>query len=114
MRTSPQDILAAALREGRPRFFRAGGGAARGASGPQDTETFAENLMTLQECSILLGEKLNMDSVAYAYSYDGEETVGFCFDPHSPNDSPEVMGAIVNRRVPMVEFGESIRRHREP
>jgi len=114
MQTSPQALLAAALREGRPRFFRAGSGSARGASGPQDTENFAENLMALQECSILLGEKLNMDSVTYAYSYDGDETVGFCFDPHSPGDAPEVAGGIVNRRVPMVEFGESIRRHREP
>lgn len=105
------EVLETALRERKPRFFRAGRGAAKGKSGAEDTGRFAENLMILQECAILLGEKLEMSAVSHALFYEGDETAGFCFDPNSNPQNPDVAGAIVNRRMPMREFIASIREY---
>ena len=91
-----------------PRFFRASGGSAHGRTGYQDTERFADALMVLQECALLIGEKMEMNAVSYAYMYDGEDTKGFRFDQNSDPASPEVVGAIQNSRVSMREFTESI------
>jgi hypothetical protein len=107
--TPTNDPLAEALRARRPRFFRAAGGAAKGKTGPEDTARFAENLMVLQECALLVGEKLGMNAVAHAVLYEGEETAGFCFDPNTNPQSPDVAGAIVNRRMPIREFLHSVR-----
>ena len=103
-----QVALEEALQNKNPRFFRASGGSAHGRTGYQDTERFAEALMVLQECSLLVGEKLEMNAVSYAYMYDGEETVGFRFDQSSDPSSPEVVGAIQNSRVSMREFTQSM------
>lgn len=105
----PNEILADALRSRSPRFFRASRDEAKGRSGPEDTARFAENLMVLQECALLLGEKLGMSAVAHAVLYEGEETAGFCFDPNTNPQVPGVAGAIVNRRMPMREFLQSLR-----
>lgn len=101
--------LREALKNRQLRFFRAGRGSAKGRTGPEDTGRFAENLMILQECAILLGEKLEMSAVSHAIYYEGEETAGFCFDPNSDSQNPDVAGAIVNRRMPMREFINAIR-----
>lgn len=108
--TSPpaNEVLAESLRQRRPRFFRASRGAAKGKSGPEDTARFAEDLMILQECALLVGEKLGMSAVSHAVLYEGEETAGFCFDLRSRPDTPDVAGAIVNRRMPVREFLQSI------
>lgn len=103
------ETLAEALRARRPRFFRASRGAAKGKTGPEDTARFAENLMVLQECALLVGEKLGMSAVAHAVLYEGEETAGFCFDPNTNPQSPDVAGAIVNRRMPIRDFLLSVR-----
>lgn len=105
------DQLREALRSRKPRFFRAGRGAARGKTGPQDTARFADNLMILQECAILLGEKLDMSAVSGAVCYEGDETFGFSFDPNSSPHNPEVAGAIVNKRIPMTEFVTAVREY---
>ena len=106
---STNEVLREALETKRPRFFRAARGAARGKTGPEDTTRFAENLMVLQECAILLGEKLEMSAVSGAVCYEGEETFGFSFDPNSSPQNPEVAGAIVNQRMPMSEFVKALR-----
>lgn len=105
------EMLNEALKNQEIRFFRASRGAAKGKTGPQDTAKFAENLMVLQECAILLGEKLGMHAVASATCYEGGETVGFCFDPNSNPQNPEVAGGIVNRRMPLREFVGSVREY---
>lgn len=105
------EMLQDALQAGKPRFFRAGRGAARGKTGPDDTAKFAENLMILQECAILLGEKLEMSAVSGAVCYEGDETFGFCFDPNSSPQNPEVAGAIVNSRIPMSDFVAAVREY---
>jgi len=107
--TPDNEALAEALRERKPRFFRAGRGSAKGHTGPEDTGRFAEHLMILQECALLLGEKLEVSAVAHAVYYEGGETGGFRFDPNSNPQSPDVAGAIVNRRMPVREFLHSIR-----
>ena len=105
----PNEHLAEALRSRRPRFFRAARGAASGKSGPEDTARFAENLIVLQECALLIGEKLGMSAVTHAVLYEGEETAGFCFDPSTNPQAPDVAGAIVNRRMPVRDFLRSLR-----
>ena len=103
------EALAEALRVRQPRFFRASRGSAKGRTGQEDTSRFADNLMILQECALLVGEKLEMSSVAHAVYYEGEETGGFSFDPNSDPQNPDVVGAIVNLRMPMREFLQSMR-----
>ena len=103
-----QAALEEALQAKNPRYFRASGGSAHGRTGYQDTERFAEALMVLQECSLLVGEKMEMNAVSYAYMYDGEETVGFRFDQSSDPKSPVVVGAIQNSRVSMREFTDGL------
>jgi len=103
------ELLREALENGRPRFFRASRGAARGQTGDEDTTRFADNLMTLQECALLLGENLGMNSVASATCHENGETMGFCFDPNSDPHEPDVAGAIVNRRMPVREFVGAVR-----
>ncbi|MDF1740499.1 MAG: hypothetical protein P1U86_15165 [Verrucomicrobiales bacterium] len=98
-----------ALENGEARFFRASRGSAKGKTGQEDTARFAENLMILQECAVLIGEKLEMSAVASATFYEGDDTFGFCFDQNSDSQNPQVAGAIVNRRIPMEEFVSSIR-----
>ena len=106
---SDNELLRESLENQRIRFFRASGGEAKGRTGPEDTARFAENLMVLQECAILLGEKLGMHAVASASCHEGDETYGFCFDPNSSPNNPQVAGGIVNRRMPFREFVGSIR-----
>lgn len=103
------EALQAALANRTLRFFRAGRGSAKGRTGPEDTSRFAENLMVLQECALLLGEKLEMSAVSHAVYYEGKETAGFCFDPNSNSQDPEVAGGIVNRRMSMKEFIGAVR-----
>lgn len=105
------EALHAALAGRSPRFFRASRGSAKGRTGPEDTGRFADNLMVLQECALLLGEKLDMSAVSHAVYYEGDETAGFCFDPNSSSQNPDVAGAIVNRRMPMNEFISSVREY---
>lgn len=106
---SDNPLLQESLKEGRIRFFSARRGSATGRTGPEDTARFAENLMVLQECAILLGEKLGMHAVASAVAYEDSETVGFCFDPNSNPQEPVVAGGIVNRRTSIRGFVNSIR-----
>jgi hypothetical protein len=103
------EALRVALASRSLRFFRASRGSAKGHTGPEDTGRFAENLMVLQECALLLGEKLEMSAVSHAVYYEEDETAGFCFDPNSSSQNPDVAGAIVNRRMPMREFIASVR-----
>ncbi|MDF1860027.1 MAG: hypothetical protein P1U87_07415 [Verrucomicrobiales bacterium] len=105
------EMLTEALEQQSLRFFRASRGAAKGKTGPEDTARFAENLMILQECAILLGEKLGMHAVASATCYENGETMGFCFDQNSNPQNPEVAGGIVNRRMPFREFVGSVREY---
>lgn len=106
---STNEVLAEALKHGKIRFFKAGRGSASGKSGREDTSRFAGNLMTLQECAILLGEQLGMHAVSSVTLYEKGETIGFCFDRNSNPQDPHVAGGIVNRRIPFREFNRSIR-----
>ncbi len=109
---SQDDAAAAAYQDAiknrTPRYFHASGDNAHGQTGYKDTEAFAENLMVLQECALLLGEKLEMTAVSHAFLYDGAETAGFKYDQTSNPAQPRVVGAIQNRRVPMKEFSEGL------
>ncbi|MCB1231903.1 MAG: hypothetical protein KDN19_16665 [Verrucomicrobiae bacterium] len=97
-------ILNDALERKKPRFFRAAGGSARGRSGRRDTERFADELMTLQECAQIIGERLEMNAIAFGALYDGNDTSAFRYDPGSDPQAPELIGALVNRRMPMREL----------
>lgn len=101
--------LAEALEKKRPRFFRAAGGNARGKTGRDDTERFADELMLLQECSQLVGERLEMSAISYAIIYDNEETLAYSFDKNGDPEAPQIVGSLANRRVPMRELLESLR-----
>ncbi|MCB1079793.1 MAG: hypothetical protein KDM64_18390, partial [Verrucomicrobiae bacterium] len=79
----PNAVLADALAMQRPRFFRVAGGAARGRTGRKDTERFADELVTLQECAQILGERLEMNAIAFGIVYDRDDTVAFRYDPSS-------------------------------
>lgn len=103
------EVLKEALEKGAIRYFQAGRGSASGRSGEEDTAVFAENLMTLQECAILLGEQLGMHAVASATLYEKGETVGFCFDQNSNPKDPRVAGGMVSRRMSFREFNRSVR-----
>ena len=105
---SELDPLQDALAKRNPRYFKASGGNAHGKTGFEDTAQFAETLLILQECALLLGEKLQMNAVSYAYMYDGEETSGFRFDQSTDPNNPEVVGAMQNARVSMREFTEGL------
>ena len=107
--SQPNQVLRDALEQGRPRYFRASRGAARGKSGREDTEEFADNLMILQECALLVGERLEMNAVAHAIVYDGDSSCAFQFDQNSNPKNPELVGALVNRRVPMREILNGLR-----
>lgn len=97
-------ILRDALERKAPRFFRAASGSARGRTGKADTEKFAEDLMTLQECSQIVGERLEMQAISYALFYEGDSAFGYRFDPSSHPSRPELVGVMVNRRLPMREM----------
>lgn len=97
-------LLAEALQRQKPRYFRVGGGAARGKTGRADTERFADELVTLRECAQIIGDRLEMSAISFAVIYDGPETLGFRYDPNSDPRKPELVGAIVNRRMPMREL----------
>ncbi|HRQ88939.1 MAG TPA: hypothetical protein PLA50_09090 [Bacteroidia bacterium] len=107
--TPANTLLAEALQAKKPRFFRADKGAAKGQTGPEDTGRFADHLMVLQECAALLGERTGMRSLVHAVLHDGSETAGFCRDAERPGQEAGVAGAIVNRRVSVREFLQSIR-----
>jgi hypothetical protein len=98
---NPDQALAAALRAGAPRFFRASRGMAKGHTGPEDTARFAENLMVLQECALLLGERLGMRSVSRAALCDGDDIAAFAYEPNTDPANPDVVGVLVNRRTPL-------------
>lgn len=100
--------LLEALKNREPRYFRASGGNAHGQTGVDDTSKFAESLMVLQECALLVGERLEMSAVSYVYVYEGNQTLGFKFDQDSNPTNPEVVGAVQNRRVAMNEFSEGL------
>lgn len=104
-------IMKKALEKGRLRYFRASRGTARGKSGREDTEVFADNLMVLQECALLIGECLEMNAVAHAIVYDGETACAFQFDQNSNPKNPELVGALVNRRIPMREMLAGLREY---
>lgn len=104
---STNEFLSEALRNRQARFFRASDGSAKGRSGAEDTARFAKNLMLLQECARLFGERLGMKATTSAALYEREETIGFTFDPSSDPQDAEAVGAIVNQRVPMRPFLES-------
>ena len=106
-----QELLDQALEAKELRFFTASRGAARGKTGPEDTAAFADHLMALQECALLLGETLEMDAVSSAISVQGDETAGFCFDPNSDPQDPAIAGAIVNRKMEVSEFENAIREY---
>lgn len=97
-------ILSDALERQRPRFFRASDGSARGRSGRMDTERFADELVNLQECAQIIGERLEMNAIAFGVIYDGDEASAFRYDPSSDPQAPELVGALVNRRMPMREL----------
>lgn len=103
-----QIALNEALANFNPRYFRASGGNAHGETGYEDTAKFGEALMVLQECALLIGERLEMNAVSYAYMYDGNETVGFKFDQNTNPNEPQVVGAIQNQRVAMRQFAEGL------
>lgn len=104
-----QELLNQAIEAKELRFFTASRGAARGKTGPDDTAKFADHLMALHKCALLLGETLEMDAVSSAISVQGDETAGFCFDPNSDPQDPVIAGAIVNRKMEVSEFVNSIR-----
>lgn len=105
----PDEALAAALGAGAPRLFHASRGMAKGHTGPADTERFADSLMVLQECSQIIGERLGMRSVSRAALYEGETAAAFSYLPGTSVENPEVVGALVNRRMPLRELFAAIR-----
>jgi len=103
------ETLREALEQQKLRYFRASRGSAKGKTGTADTEKFAESLMVLQECALLLGEKMEMNAVSYAVVHEANETTAFCFDPNSHPQNPEVVGGIVNKKMAMREVVSSLR-----
>lgn len=96
--------LEVALAHRWPRYFRAADGSAMGKTGEADTARFGGDLMAYQECAQMIGERLEMNAISYGVVYDGEDTFCFRFDPNSDPMNPELVGSLVNRRMPMREM----------
>jgi len=96
--------LEAALANSWPRYFRASDGTAKGKTGAEDTGRFGHELMAHQECAQMIGQKMEMNSISYCVVYERDDTFCFRFDPNSDPMNPELVGSIVNRRMPMREM----------
>ncbi len=109
----PREKMNEALREALAsrslRFFHAGSDSVKGHTGSEDARRFAAHLMVLQECSLLLGEKLGMNAPSHAVFHEGDETTGFYCDPTTKTVPSVVTGAIVNRRMPFTTFIGALR-----
>jgi hypothetical protein len=93
-----------ALRNGQPRFFRAGEGRASGKTGSEDLEEFAEMLDLLQESSVQIGNQLEMNSVSHCVVFEEKKASAYRYDPGSDPRRPKVIGALVNRQIPVGEL----------
>jgi len=83
------------------RYFRVGDGAALGRTGAEDLEAFSENLSLLQDCSIRMGNLLEMEAVSHCVVYEKDSTIAYRYDPDSNPRKPMVVGAMVNRHLPI-------------
>ena len=90
-----------ALQTQQPRYFRVGNGDAEGRTGAGDLEAFTENLSLLQNCSIRMGNLLEMDAVSHCVVYEKDSTIAYRYDSDSNPRQPVVVGAMVNRQVPI-------------
>ena len=95
------ELLDLALETGQPRYFRVGNGDAMGRTGGGDLEAFTENLSLLQDCSIRMGNLLEMDAVSHCVVYEKDSTIAYRYDSESDPHKPIVAGAMVNRQVPI-------------
>jgi hypothetical protein len=102
--TDGERSLLEALRNGQPRFFRAGEGSARGKSGNEDLGEFVEMLDLLQEASVRIGNQLEMNAVSHCVVFEESQTSAYRYDPGSDPQRPMVSGALVNRQVPVKEL----------
>lgn len=92
------------LKRREPRFFRAGKGKARGRTGTTDIEAFVDNLSLLQDCSVRMGNQLEMDTVSHCVVYEKDATTAYRYDADSNPRQPMVVGALVNRQMPVREI----------
>ncbi len=95
------ELLDLALTTQGARYFRVGNGGSRGCTGAGDLEAFSENLGLLQDCSIRMGNLLEMEAVSHCVVYEKDSTIAYRYDSDSNPRNPMVVGAMVNRQVPI-------------
>jgi len=94
-------LLDLALETRQPRYFRVGNGNTMGRTGSGDLEIFTENLSQLQDCSIRMGNLLEMEAVSHCVVYEKDSTIAYRYDSDSNPRKPMVVGAMVNRQMPI-------------
>lgn len=98
---SSAEALREALENGVPRLFGVSAHGIRGRTGQEDTEAIGRDLRMMKEGSEAIGEELGMETIGYVVLYEGDSAVAYRYDPESNPRDPRLIGAIVNRRMPM-------------
>lgn len=108
---SENPVLMQALERKEPRYFLVADGSVKGHTGRRDTARFADELVALQDCAQKIGERLGMSAIGYGIVYDGNDASAFRYDPRSKPENPVLVGALVNRRIPMRELLQRLDQH---
>lgn len=98
------EFLREALENGVPRFFCVSAQGIRGRTGQADAEAIGRDLGMMKEGSEVIGEELGMETIGYVVLYDGDSAVAYRYDSDSNPRNPRLIGAMVNRRMPMREL----------
>jgi hypothetical protein len=105
---SSAEILREALENGVPRFFGVTAQGIRGRTGQEDAEAIGRDLQMMKEGSEAIGEELGMETIGYVVLYEGDSAVAYRYDPESSPRNPRLIGAMVNRRMPMRKLLKSM------
>ncbi len=98
---SSEEVLREALENGVPRMFTVSAQGIRGRTGQRDAEAIGRDLRMMKEGSEAIGEELGMETIGHVVLYDGDSAVAYRYDPESNPRDPRLIGAMVNRRIPM-------------
>ncbi len=94
-------VLNEALANETPRLFGVSAHGIRGRTGPEEEAAIARDLNAMKEGSEAIGEELGMETIGYVVMYDGDSAIAYRYDSSSNPRDPHLIGAMVNRRMPM-------------
>ncbi|MFK5923101.1 MAG: hypothetical protein QM496_13050 [Verrucomicrobiota bacterium] len=100
----PSAVLKTALENETPRLFGVSAHGIRGRTGPEEEAAIGRDLNAMKEGSEAIGEELGMETIGYVVMYDGYTAIAYRYDSSSSPRDPHLIGAMVNRRMPMREL----------